>query len=145
MFAPPLTNVTLPQFHTIYVYSEAKLWLAYGIAISFAALGVAIGCYAMLSERATYSNNFSTFVRASRHAIISAAIDPVDDDGRDPLPQYLAIAEVSFPRPGTSRELSPAAISNSSFLIQKGSTHARYTALDSEVTTINKLGSSHEE
>jgi len=97
IYAPPLTNVTLPSYRNIYVYSSHKLWLAYGAAILFALIGVLIGLLALLSNGISYSSSFSTILRASRHANITAIISPTDADGRDPLPVHLAKANVFFP------------------------------------------------
>ena len=87
----------MPSYRNIYVYSEHKLWLAYGAAILFAIIGVLIGLLALLSNGISYSSNFSTILRASRHANITAIISPTDADGRDPLPEHLATANVFFP------------------------------------------------
>jgi hypothetical protein len=95
-YAPPLTNVTLPKYQTVYVYAPFKLWLAYGLAILFAATAVFIGLVAMLSNGITYSNQFSTILRTARHAQMDTTILPEDADGDDPLPHYLARARVSF-------------------------------------------------
>jgi hypothetical protein len=95
-YAPPLTNVTLPEYQTVYVYAPFKLWVAYGIAILFAMIGVLIGLWAMLSNGIAYTNQFSTVLRTVRYAQIKTTILPEDADGKDPLPHYLARAGVSF-------------------------------------------------
>ncbi|KAH8816636.1 hypothetical protein F5884DRAFT_663758 [Xylogone sp. PMI_703] len=97
-YAPPSTLVFLPQYRNIFIYSPWKLWLAYGISILFSTTGVIIGLFAMLSNGASYNNNFSTILRTSKHANINTAINPVDATGREPLPKYLAKAAVLFPR-----------------------------------------------
>lgn len=81
----------------IYVYSQAKLWLAYGIAIATSLVAVIAGLIAMWLNGAAYSFCFSTFLRISRGAHVDAEIQPCDMDGRDPLPKYLRTATVSFP------------------------------------------------
>ncbi|RFU27250.1 hypothetical protein B7463_g9088, partial [Scytalidium lignicola] len=97
-YAPPATEVTLPVFQNVFVYSAWKLWVAYGISILLSMTGVIIGLSAMFSNGASYNNYFSTVLRTSKHAKINTAIHPVDATGREPLPKYLAKAGVLFPR-----------------------------------------------
>ncbi|KAE9368893.1 hypothetical protein N431DRAFT_382690 [Stipitochalara longipes BDJ] len=95
-YAPPLTNVTLPFYQTVYVYTPLKLWVAYGLATLFATIAVLIGLLAMFSNGITYSNQFSTILRTARYSQMKTAILPEDSDGKDPLPEYLARASVTF-------------------------------------------------
>ena len=73
-----------------------KLWLAYGVAIFFTVIAVCIGLAAMLVNGSSYSNSFSTIVRAARGAEITVTIQEDDLDGKDVLPQYLKEAEIRF-------------------------------------------------
>lgn len=95
-YAPPLTNVTLPMYQTVYLYAPFKLWVAYGLATLFAAIAVLIGLLAIFSNGITYSNHFSTILRTARYAQMKTTILPEDADGKDPLPIYLARASVTF-------------------------------------------------
>jgi hypothetical protein len=95
-YAPPLTNVTFPNFETVYVYTPFRLWIAYGIAILLATIGVLIGTWSMFSSGLAYTNHFSTILRTARHANMETSILPEDTDGKDPLPKYLTKATVWF-------------------------------------------------
>lgn len=75
----------------MYIYASYKLWLLYGIAIASASLVVAVGLCVIISRGASYSNDFSTIVRVTRHAFIDPDVD-TRDDGRDPLVKSLADA-----------------------------------------------------
>lgn len=90
----------MPTYENVYLYAKTKLLLFYGIAILFSIISIFIGLLAMLSEGASYTNNFSTITRTSRHAEMDVAIDSVDIDGEDPLPTYLANANISFRKRG---------------------------------------------
>ncbi|KAK6386625.1 hypothetical protein LTR65_008824 [Meristemomyces frigidus] len=92
----PRTMVTEITFHNVYAYSRSQLWLAYGLAILCTAIAVVLGFCAILSNGASYSNNFSTIVRSARNAELSVDVKP-DDTGRDPLPRGLAQAVVLMP------------------------------------------------
>ena len=94
--APPMTSVTLPEYHNVYVYNQFKLWLAYGLAIVFSTISVLIGMTALMSNGASYSNSFSTILRTSRFAHIEPEVREQDADGRDPLPKHLQEAQVMF-------------------------------------------------
>jgi hypothetical protein len=43
-----------------------------------------------------YSTKFSTILRASRYAALTTPVFAADLDGRDPLPNHLATAKVTF-------------------------------------------------
>ena len=90
--------MTFQDYQNVYIYAPATLWLAYGIAILIAAASVVVGLVAVLSAGASYSCNFSTIVRATRNAEISAHVEE-DDHGKNPLPKHLAEATVNFRRP----------------------------------------------
>lgn len=68
------------------------LWIAYGSAILSTALAVCVGMTALLYNGASWNNNFSTIVRVTRIAEMSVEVMDEDDDGRAPLPKYLANA-----------------------------------------------------
>ncbi|KAE9378213.1 hypothetical protein N431DRAFT_435384 [Stipitochalara longipes BDJ] len=95
-YAPPPTNVTLPHFQTVYIYTPSRLWIAYGLAILLTTTSVFMGLLSMLSSGIAYTNHFSTILRAARYANMETSILPEDADGKDPLPKYLATASVSF-------------------------------------------------
>ncbi|KAK5125237.1 hypothetical protein LTR85_000913 [Meristemomyces frigidus] len=78
------------------MFQNYTLWLAYGLAILCTAIAVVLGFLAILSNGASYSNNFSTITRSARNAELSVEVEP-DDTGRDPLPRGLAKAIVVMP------------------------------------------------
>lgn len=84
------------DYQTIYAYSSDKLWLAYGIAIFFTAIAVAQGFFVIFSSGASYSNNFSTIMRSTWSAELNVNFRQVENDFRDPLPEFLAKATVEF-------------------------------------------------
>lgn len=89
--------MTVRNWQNIYVYSPRLLWVPYGIAILLSAMAVGMGTVALFSNGASYSANFSTMIRISNEAKLSAPVREPDANGRDPLPKYLAKSKVSFP------------------------------------------------
>jgi hypothetical protein len=75
----------------VYVYNFYKLWLAYGIALASSMIAVAIGLYTIVSNNASYSNEFSTILRVAHHAVSEPKLD-AEDNGSDPLVKDLAEA-----------------------------------------------------
>lgn len=103
--------VRVTSWPITYVYQQADLLLAYGLAI-FSTLGCSmLGLYAFFANGSSYQNIFSTYVRATNGLDIRAKVRS-GDTGADPLPKLLARAEVvlgkrdeymplSVPRRGT--------------------------------------------
>jgi len=96
--APSLTNVTINTVHNVYDYSASTLWLAYGISIGVTLIGIVAGIIAIIRSNGSYSSDISTIIRATRHADLSLEIHPTDVGGQDPLPKYLARANITFQR-----------------------------------------------
>ena len=94
--APPPTNVTSTTFQNIYAYAPEQLWLAYGLAILFACFTTVIGLFAVCSNHASYSADFSTVLRTTREARISEELRPADLRGQDPLPPHLRNAYITL-------------------------------------------------
>ncbi|CAH0047351.1 unnamed protein product [Clonostachys solani] len=92
--APPPTKVTFQKVQNIYVYTAWKLWLPYGFAIVLATGAVAIGLFAMLDNRASYSHDFSTIFLVAKGTDVDIPIAPDDLEGEDPLPSYLGDARL---------------------------------------------------
>jgi hypothetical protein len=91
----PQTNVRTPTYHNVYVYTARRLWIAYALAASCATIAVALGLYTIVATGASYSNEFSTILRVSRHAHLDKEVSDGAADGRDPLPKYLAKATLT--------------------------------------------------
>jgi hypothetical protein len=60
-------------------------------------VAVLLGSICLINNGASFSATFSTTLRVSHEAKISTPVREADADGRDPLPKYLAKAELSFP------------------------------------------------
>lgn len=90
--------MTFHHYHNIYTYSVENLWLAYGIAILLTVIAVVIGFSAIASNGASYSDNISTILRASRGAKIGIKLESHDIDWSDPVPWDLENATVRFQR-----------------------------------------------
>jgi hypothetical protein len=99
-YTPSNVSISLPKYQTVYVYTPTKLWTPYGLAILFTTISVAIGLYAMVSNGAAYTNHFSTILRTTRFANIDPDVLPENGDGKDPMPNHLARAVVSFSADG---------------------------------------------
>ncbi|KAK4899261.1 hypothetical protein LTR27_003493 [Elasticomyces elasticus] len=94
-YAPSrLTNVTSITYHNIYVYAWQTLCVAYGVAAALSALAVALGLAAIYAAGASYDNLFSTIVRVARTADLSEDVKGGDGSGQQPLPSYLAEAQL---------------------------------------------------
>lgn len=86
------SKVTMQFMVNVYVYDRIKLWLAYSCAAAFTLMAAILGLLAIYAHGASYDANFSTVLRASRHAELSAEVQAADEDGRSPLPRHLAKA-----------------------------------------------------
>jgi hypothetical protein len=86
--------VTFGDYRNTYVYSAAKLWVAYGVVILLVAIIVICGLIVMAKNGASFSANFSSIFRAARGSGISTEIKEEDMGGEDPLPKYLNHAKI---------------------------------------------------
>ncbi|KAK5681585.1 hypothetical protein LTS10_006118 [Elasticomyces elasticus] len=92
----PLSATAPPPTNNTYFYSPLKLWLAYGLAIAFAAISMFLGLACIHFNQASYSNSYSTLLRTSRGAELSVEISEKDAEGASPLPSSIAGATVKF-------------------------------------------------
>ncbi|KAJ9222271.1 hypothetical protein DTO169C6_5400 [Paecilomyces variotii] len=99
-YAPSDTNVTIIENRNTYAYSRAILWITYGIAIFLTLLSVLLGMLANRANHGSYSSTFSTIMRTTRNATLSSEIRLSDCSGKDPLPEYVSDATISFLNPG---------------------------------------------
>jgi len=96
-FAPErLVNVTLWRYHNAYKYDQQLLWITYGLSLAGATLAVAGGMIALILNRASYSDNFSTVFRVSQTAQLNVDMKDNDGLGQDPLPKYLKHATLDL-------------------------------------------------
>ncbi|KAL2841142.1 hypothetical protein BJY01DRAFT_249675 [Aspergillus pseudoustus] len=73
---PKLANVTISTATARYTYDAFALWLAYGLAILFSAVGLVLGNLALFFNKVTYDKSFSSHVRATRNPDLDRLIGP---------------------------------------------------------------------
>jgi hypothetical protein len=95
-YKSPQSQVTFTTISPVYEYSGHRLWLAYGLAIAISVLIVIAGLVVMYLSSAAYNSSFSTILRLGRGAHLSQEIVHGDHDGKEPLPEYLEKATISF-------------------------------------------------
>lgn len=78
------------------MYSPQKLWLAYGLAALFTCIATVVGLFAIFTNGASYTNNFSTILRATRKAHITEELQLADLSSQDPLPTHLRKATITL-------------------------------------------------
>lgn len=104
------------------MYTASRLWIAYTLAASCAVIAVALGLYTIVATGASYSNEFSTVLRVSRHAHLDQEVSQGAASGQDPLPKYLAKATLTV----NKKEESVVSLAD-----QKTGTVASYELLSS--------------
>jgi len=57
---------------------------------------VLLGLLTVIQTKSSFTDDFSTILRATRTAELSTAIDDQDTDGRDPLPKYIGDAKIKL-------------------------------------------------
>ncbi|KAK4574991.1 hypothetical protein LTR86_000841 [Recurvomyces mirabilis] len=93
---PRYIEVSFDTYQNTYIYSVAKLWITYGLALGLTAIVVYIGLASVYFSEASYGNNFSTIMRTSRAAELSVEASEESGHGANPLPKLLAKATISF-------------------------------------------------
>jgi hypothetical protein len=73
----------------VYVYTPRLLLISWGVAIFYTLVAVLLGFLALVKNGYSYSNNFSTVLRTTRHVDIDALLHPASKTGADPLPKTL--------------------------------------------------------
>jgi hypothetical protein len=94
----PNTNITLLSPHVRYVYIWYRLIVPYVIGLAFSFIAVLLGLWGLLVNGASYTENFSTVMRTSRHAALDTDISVADASGADPLPKNIAKSRIRFAR-----------------------------------------------
>ncbi|KAJ5092865.1 hypothetical protein N7456_008726 [Penicillium angulare] len=94
--SPGNISVTISSYETVYTYSKAIFWTAYGIAIGVTLIGVALGLYAYTVNHGSYVTNFSTILRVIQNANIEIPLQAEDCSGKEPIPGSIANAMISF-------------------------------------------------
>jgi hypothetical protein len=93
---PAAENITLQyeRMQNTYIYNSRNLLMSYGLALGFALIAVVAGCASIWYNGASYSNRFSTILRATRGQNMEELVALNDRTGADPLPKYLAKARI---------------------------------------------------
>jgi hypothetical protein len=93
---PAAENITVQyeRMQNTYTYNSRNLLFSYGLALGFALIAVVAGCVSIWYNGASYSNRFSTILRATRGQNIEELVALNDRAGADPLPKYLAKARI---------------------------------------------------
>lgn len=86
----------MTTYRNIYAYSQCILWTAYGIALGVPILSVILGVMIYFVNHGSYSSKFSTILRTTRAADITTGLNIEDVNGKDPLPDHIADATISF-------------------------------------------------
>jgi hypothetical protein len=94
-----LTNVTISSPYIVYKYRPEILVLVYASAVGISTVLVGLGATVIFGSQGSYSNYFSTIMRATRGEYIDSLVRPSDKDGKDPLPDYLANAKLKVQDP----------------------------------------------
>lgn len=91
------TNATYYSFRNQYSYNPRDLVIAYGLSIFWAIICIGLGAMAISRNSGSYSNIFSTIVRATRDSELDRLIEEGDDrSGMEPLPQHIARITLRF-------------------------------------------------
>jgi hypothetical protein len=88
-------DVTVTTWPQVYDYAARTLLITYGTVILLCLTAVMVGLGTIFATSTSYSNNFSTILRATRNADISHPVED-RDDGRDPLPLVIAQATITI-------------------------------------------------
>lgn len=100
-YAPSKVNVTVESVQDVYFYSSQMLWIAYAVAVVLTLACTLVGLLAFqANNHNTYETKFSTILRTTHEAMFGRGTNLVireeDRDGKNPLPAYIANAEISM-------------------------------------------------
>lgn len=98
-------DVAFDHWFNVYAYRQANLIASYSTALGLSLLACIAGCVSIYRNGASYSNLFSTMLRTTRGHIgtFDDVLTAKDKDGADPLPKYLATAQIEL---GGQREMA---------------------------------------
>jgi len=80
----------------VYAYSWKHLVASYGGGLLVTLLVLAVGYAALHENRASFSNKFSTFLRAANPGDLQAFVAEGAFNGADPLPKAVAMTKIRF-------------------------------------------------
>jgi len=96
--------VNFTTYQSTYEYAASTLWISYGVALCISTLGVLLGLLTIIQTKSSFTDDFSTVLRATRKAELSIAIHNQDTDGRDPLPKYIGDARINLAKSDTYQD-----------------------------------------
>jgi hypothetical protein len=86
--------VTVEGFENVYDYRSEELYMAYGLSILVAIACFVLGLVLIHRNSGSYSNDFSTVLRTTRHLSLREVVDPAQSSGLSPLGKDLAKVKV---------------------------------------------------
>jgi hypothetical protein len=92
----PLVDLIVRSPQNRYVYTSWRLLVPYLVGLAISAVGVGLGCWALLQNGASYTQSFSTVLRTSRYATIDVKMEKKDLKGVDPTPEYIQKGRIDF-------------------------------------------------
>ena len=95
----PLVNVTVSHLTQTYIYNPTDLFYCYGIGLLCTLLCLALGINAIIKNRSTFSNNFSSILRSTRNSELNTIIHAADFSASDPLPKRMASSTIKHHLP----------------------------------------------
>jgi hypothetical protein len=87
-------TITVRRPRNTYSYRYANFLLSYGLALGLSLLACIVGWVSIINNNASYSNRFSTVLRALSGGSVTSLVAP--EDYKDPLPGYLAKARIDL-------------------------------------------------
>jgi hypothetical protein len=86
--------VTVETTENVYDYRSKELYVAYGLSILVAAACLALGLISIHRNSGSYSNDFSTVLRTTRHLSLREVVDTTESNGLTPLSKDLAEVKI---------------------------------------------------
>ncbi|KAE9381990.1 hypothetical protein N431DRAFT_282795, partial [Stipitochalara longipes BDJ] len=90
----PQVQTTVTNSVNIFIYRRITLLVTYGSSIACALICVIVGCFALLRNKLSYSNDFSTILRTTRRPELDMIVHESERIGADPLPNGIARTKV---------------------------------------------------
>jgi hypothetical protein len=90
----PIITSTVPV--NKYSYNALSLLAAYGAALLGEIICLTIGFYALYINRKTYTNDFSSIMRATRRSELDALVVESESNGADPAAEHMLNALISY-------------------------------------------------
>jgi hypothetical protein len=86
--------VTVDATRNVYEYRSTELYLAYGLSILAATSCLVLGLILIRRNAGSYSNDFSTVLRTTRHPSLRETVDTAQSVGLSPLSKELAEVKI---------------------------------------------------